>query len=177
KFSRLEVARKPHTCFTTWFCQPETQQAASGNDKNIQKSTVTGPTQTKQTREQPSTSANTGKQTPLPMSGTTQEATKLPGDSVVAARSGTKAKPVSKESEDAAPKGLKGIIGTIIEGIYKLTIPPCPKIPDASDTSSCVLCSGQVKYRGCLKVPKTRVNPVWSPQSHHARLLPCRKLP
>ncbi|KAL4702940.1 hypothetical protein ACJJTC_015086 [Scirpophaga incertulas] len=135
---RGKRARKPkvlqqqhHSSDTT---QPETQQAASGNDKNIQKSTVTGPTQTKQTREQPSTSANTGKQTPLPMSGTTQEATKLPGDSVVAARSGTKAKPVSKESEDAAPKGLKGIIGTIIEGIYKLTDQPVnPPRPISND--------------------------------------------
>ncbi|KAL4715855.1 hypothetical protein ACJJTC_014587 [Scirpophaga incertulas] len=54
---------------------------------------------------QPSTSTSVDVQTPLPTAGTKNYRTKLPEVSVVAAFTGTKAKPETKEPENAGPKG------------------------------------------------------------------------
>ncbi|KAL4703053.1 hypothetical protein ACJJTC_006663 [Scirpophaga incertulas] len=97
--------------------QPGTSTAVVGETVETQKGTTKDSVVPRPNREQPSTCAGADISTSLPMPGTTHLKTKQPEDTTVAARTGTKAKPESTVTEDAAPKGLTGII---IDGILKL---------------------------------------------------------
>ncbi|KAL4720529.1 hypothetical protein ACJJTC_014993 [Scirpophaga incertulas] len=104
--------------------QPEMYQIEASQIKSTvseaQGAAIPAPTATRpegRRREQPSTSTSVEASTSVPTLGTANAKTKLPKVKVVAALSGTKAKPEAAKAEDEAPNDT---IGIIIDGLCKL---------------------------------------------------------